>query len=189
MFAYCGNNPVSRSDDGGCFWDTVFDVVSLVISIADVIKNPSDPWAWVGLAADVVSLVVPFATGGGTIVKAATKADDVIDAVKVADRLDEAGEIIVKYGDEVKLPNQIKANDAVAAWDDFLGPNQTSYNKFTGANEVDRIFSADGTKSIRFGDHEMRSLGTTKAHFHYENWLFDPVNNTVYVENVLQRLK
>jgi len=52
-----------------------------------------------------------------------------------------------------------------------------------------RIFSADGTKSIRFGGHEMRSIGTTKAHFHYEKWLFDPTSNTVYVENILQRLK
>ena len=67
--------------------------------------------------------------------------------------------------------------------------NQINYNKFTGANEIDRIFSADGTRSIRFGPHEMRSIGTTKAHFHYETWLFDPTSNTVYVENILQRIK
>ena len=30
MFAYCGNNPVNRVDIGGYFWDTVFDVLSLV---------------------------------------------------------------------------------------------------------------------------------------------------------------
>lgn len=52
-----------------------------------------------------------------------------------------------------------------------------------------RIFSADGTKSIRFGGHKMRSLGTSKAHFHYEKWQFDPISKTVYVENILQRLK
>jgi hypothetical protein len=67
---------------GACFWDTVFDVISLGFSVVDVVKNPDDPWAWVGLGADIVSLVVPFATGGGTIVRAATKVDDVVDVVK-----------------------------------------------------------------------------------------------------------
>ena len=45
LFAYCDNNPVVRYDTGGEFWDTLFDVVSLVISVVDVIKNPSDPMA------------------------------------------------------------------------------------------------------------------------------------------------
>ena len=97
LYAYCDNNPVMRRDDGGMFWDTVFDVVSLVCSVVDVIKNPDDPWAWAGLAADVVSLAVPFATGGGTIVKAASKVDDVVDVArsvdKAADVLDTATDI------------------------------------------------------------------------------------------------
>ena len=33
LYAYCDNNPVMRRDDGGMFWDTVFDVVSLVCSV------------------------------------------------------------------------------------------------------------------------------------------------------------
>lgn len=145
--------------------------------------------AWLGVAADVASLAIPCVSGGSALVKATSKADDVVDAVKATDNLGEVSNVIVKYGDEVKLPNQIKVNDAVDAWDDFLGPNQTSYNRFTGTKDMNRIFSADGTKSIRFGGHEMRSIGTTKAHFHYENWLFDPTKNTVFVENILQRLK
>ena len=82
LYAYCDNNPVMRRDDGGMFWDTVFDVVSLVCSVVDVIKNPDDPWAWAGLAADVVSLAVPFATGGGTIMKVASNVDGVVDAAR-----------------------------------------------------------------------------------------------------------
>ena len=189
MFAYCGNNPVSRTEIGGFFWDTVFDVISLCFSIAEVIENPDDPMAWIGVAADVASLLIPFVSGGGATVRVATKADDVIDTAKAADNLGDVGETVIKYGDEIKLPNQIKASDAVDAWDNYLGPNQTSYNKFTGTTEVDRIFSADGTKSIRFGNHEMRSVGTAKAHFHYEKWIFDSECNIVYVENMLQRLK
>ena len=192
MFAYCGNNPVNRADNGGYFWDFILDVCSLVVSVVEVIQNPTDVNAWIGLALDFVDVAVPVVGGLGEMAdafNAARKTVDAVDAFKAADNLGEVGEVIVKYGDEVKLPNQIKVNDAVDAWDDFLGPNQTSYNKFTGTNEMDRIFSADGTRSIRFCDHEMRSIGTTKAHFHYENWLFDPTSNTVYVENFLQRLK
>ena len=86
LYAYCDNNPVMRVDNGGEFWDTVFDVISLCVSVVDVVKNPDDPWAWVGLAADVVSLAVPFATGGGLIVDVATKADDVVDFAKSVDK-------------------------------------------------------------------------------------------------------
>jgi len=192
MFAYCGNNPVANVEIGGFFWDTVFDVVSLCVSVVDVIKNPDDPMAWLGVAADVASLVIPFATGGGAIVKAATKADDVADAVgvaKVADNIGDVGQTVITKGPEIKISTQIKADDALSAWDDYLGPGQTNYNRFSGEYDMNRIFSADGTKSIRFGNHEMESLGTTKAHFHYEEWIYNPFTNTVRVDNYLQRLK
>ena len=38
-----------RVDNGGAFWETFFDVVSLAFSVADVINDPSDTWAWVGI--------------------------------------------------------------------------------------------------------------------------------------------
>ena len=87
-YAYCGNNPIIRLDSTGNFWDTIFDIVSLCLSVAEVIANPTDPWAWAGLAGDVIDLV-PFVTGIGevtrivkTTAKAVDKADDVIDAAK-----------------------------------------------------------------------------------------------------------
>ena len=82
LYSYCDNNPVMRRDDGGAFWDTVFDVVSLAFSVADVIANPSDAWAWVGLAGDVVDLI-PFVSGVGEatdLIRVATKTDDFVDA-------------------------------------------------------------------------------------------------------------
>ena len=87
-YAYCGNNPIIRLDSTGNFWDTIFDIVSLCLIVAEVIANPTDPWAWAGLAGDVIDLV-PFVTGIGevtrivkTTAKAVDKADDVIDAAK-----------------------------------------------------------------------------------------------------------
>ena len=49
LYAYCDNNPVMCVDNGGAFWETFFDVVSLAFSVADVINDPSDTWAWVGI--------------------------------------------------------------------------------------------------------------------------------------------
>ncbi len=84
MFAYCGNNPVNREDAAGGFWDTVFDIFSLGVSIADVWNNPTDGWAWLGLGRDVIDLV-PFVTGVGEGTKAlgvVNKFDDGYDASK-----------------------------------------------------------------------------------------------------------
>lgn len=90
LFAYCDNNPVTRTDDDGEFWETAFDLVSLGISIVDVAKNPSDPLVWVSVVADTVDLI-PFVTGVGEIVKsirvakkAAEIVDTNVDAIKAA---------------------------------------------------------------------------------------------------------
>ena len=88
IYAYCGNNPVIRVDADGCFWETIIDIATLASSIVEVSVNPGDPWAWAGLAGDVIDLI-PFVTGVGeitrstrTIVKVADNADDVIDLAK-----------------------------------------------------------------------------------------------------------
>ena len=84
LYSYCDNNPVMRRDDGGAFWDIVFDVVSLAFSVADVIANPSDAWAWVGLAGDVVDVIIPFVSGIGEatdLIRVATKVDKTVDAI------------------------------------------------------------------------------------------------------------
>ena len=88
MYAYCANGPIARYDVDGLFIDAVFDIVSLCFSIADVIANPTDPLAWAGLAVDVVCLVTPGLTGGGTFVRAVGKIDDVADVVKTANKVD-----------------------------------------------------------------------------------------------------
>ena len=76
------------ADHGGAFWDTIFDVISLGASIVEVCVNPTDPWAWAGLAGDAVDLI-PFVTGVGeatrtvkTTVKVVDKASDVVDTAK-----------------------------------------------------------------------------------------------------------
>ena len=87
MFAYCENNPVTNSDPTGEFLDTILDVISLAVSVAEVIACPADPWAWVGLAGDVVDLV-PFVTGVGETIRGART------AAKIADKADTAKDIV-----------------------------------------------------------------------------------------------
>ncbi len=57
MFAYCGNNPVSRKDDGGEFWHIVIGAavgaaVSFASSvISDVVSGEKIDWVGAGISA------------------------------------------------------------------------------------------------------------------------------------------
>lgn len=82
---------------------------------------------------------------------------------------------------EVKASTQVKATDVVNTWNNYLGSNQTDINPIKGTVDNNRIFSSDGTKSIRFGSHEMNSLNTTKAHYHQEQWMYN-YNTLVRIE-------
>ena len=77
LFSYCDNNPVVRVDHGGQFWETVFDVISLGASIIEVCVNPTDTWAWTGLAGDAVDLI-PFVTGVGEVTRAVKTVDKAV---------------------------------------------------------------------------------------------------------------
>jgi hypothetical protein len=71
---------------------------------------------------------------------------------------------------EKPLPNPIRKGNAVDEWNDFLGPKQTDIHPRTGEQDLDRIVSQDGTRSVRFGEHEM---GSERLHYHLEEWTID----------------
>ena len=94
MFAYCCNNPVHFKDTTGHWVETVFDLISLGISVVEVVINPADPWAWAGLAGDALDLI-PFVTGLGegvkgmrVVAKGADLADDALTTVRFAKAAD-----------------------------------------------------------------------------------------------------
>ena len=155
LFAYCDNNPVMREDSGGYFWDTAFDVVSLCFSVADVIKNPDDPMAWLGVAADVASLVIPCVSGGGALVRAATKTDDVVDAVKAVSNLDE----VADAGKAIRKSTKSARSSAVRkAW-----KNEVALVESTGkgtrnwtTNEIDELLNTGKVKG--YVGHHMKSV-------------------------------
>ena len=107
-FAYCGNAPTSRSDFGGNAWETVWDIFSLGSSIIDVAMNPADPWAWIGLAGDIVDVAVPFVGGIGETARAlktASQATEILDAASDAKKGWKVGEDITKLTKAGNVPS------------------------------------------------------------------------------------
>ena len=86
-FVYCGNNPVIRVDVSGYAFETIFDVITLGFSIAEVAMNPYDPMAWIGLAGDVVD-IIPFVTGVGETVRGLRFIDKAGDVLEIAETTD-----------------------------------------------------------------------------------------------------
>jgi len=62
---------------------------------------------------------------------------------------------------EIKAPTAIKASDVTNAWDGYLGSNTTNIHPITAQPDPNRIFSTDATRSIRLGNHEMKSFWNT----------------------------
>ncbi len=119
--------------------------------------------------------------------RAVQEAKSVGNAAKGAGKMPSSSTKVINTP-EVKAPNAIKSTNVTGSWDSYLGKNTTNINPRTGAVDPNRIFSADGTKSIRFGSHEMGSMGTPKGHFHYETWMYDAATDTMTVTNTLQRI-
>jgi hypothetical protein len=95
----------------------------------------------------------------------------------------EAGEHTETYA-----PKPTKPQDATGNWDKFLGDGPyTNNHPRTGLPDPDRIVSADGTRSIRYGNHEMKN-SPTKHHYHEETWKYNPVTNRVDVSNTVVRV-
>ncbi|MBQ4559301.1 MAG: RICIN domain-containing protein [Lachnospiraceae bacterium] len=107
MFMYCGNNPVARVDKTGTAWETVFDVVSLAASVAEVIANPRSVWNWAGVIADTVDLI-PFVTGLGESVRALktiNKIDKLVDSSKTVKKGWQVGSDITTLTKKGKVPS------------------------------------------------------------------------------------
>ncbi len=77
---------------------------------------------------------------------------------------------------------------AVAArWGTFLGAGAYSHkHPRTGLVDATRLVSADGQRSIRYGNHEQNS-SANQHHFHEETWTYTALSTTLTVANVLRR--
>jgi RHS repeat-associated protein len=88
-YAYVNNNPVRHNDPTGHWLDTLLDIAFIAYDIYDISQNGLNWSNGLSLAADVAGAVLPFVSGGGLLVRAATHADDVTDALKVVNAADD----------------------------------------------------------------------------------------------------
>lgn len=111
------------------------------------------------------------------------------EIIEVKEGTSKAGDSIRRgYHKEVYGNRPVKVEEAVDKWDEFLGPKpHNNVHPRTGQTDADRIFSQDGTRSIRFGSHEMNSK-PTKFHYHEETWTYDPIDNVMNVDNTVIRV-
>jgi hypothetical protein len=118
----------------------------------------------------------PSFTGGGTLQGGSS-----------APRGPTASTKVVSY--ETKSPTAVKPQDVTTEWDRFLGPGPyTNKHPRTGNPTDSLIVSADGMRSIRYGNHEMNS-SPTKHHYHEETWIYDAASDTMTVINNLVRIR
>ena len=188
-YLYANNNPYAYYDPNGEFLDTFLDIVTTAVEGGELLGTAAAYAAGkitgntelaemaradiVSEAVDVAISVSGLVTPGvpSVVLVAGRRADDLVPNSRGYDR----PEIETKSG------KAVKQKDATDQWDEFLGPNQTNIDPRDGLPYADRIWSADGKRSIRFGEHEMNSK-PNKLHYHQETWHSDKV------ENVLQRI-
>ena len=164
LFAYCDNNPVIREDTGGEFWDLIFDVGSFVASVVDVISDPTDGWAWAGLAGDVVDVAIPFVGGIGEITRGARAINKLGN---VADSAHDAGKITKKI-DYYITP----AGDAIPAtrkvFDENLSKMELKNKKYYGYDSRGPVRVRVEKHNPTFGYNGPNDPYHCNPHFHID---------------------
>ena len=159
LYAYCGNNPVMYYDPSG--YNGIGDCPASNQANHDEQKSADE-------GGSNLEKTDFYVTQDGTVISSnKVKPNSQYDRLEV----------------EVYSGKSVRPTNAVDDWDDFLGLDQTDVNPFTGEKSIDRIWSEDGTRSIRFDNHEMDGMGTRNFHYHKETWYDD------YVYNEVQRIQ
>ena len=131
MFAYCGNNPVTRADDGGECWHIVIGAVggALIGAVSAAISNQN---VWIGLAAGALSGTLA-ATGAGVVWQALGSA-----AISMASNA--AGQYIKikndKTGEATFDVGDMFFDGAVGLICGIAGGNGASYKNTGGINKA-----------------------------------------------------
>jgi hypothetical protein len=84
---------------------------------------------------------------------------------------------------EIPSGTAVRQKNVLNDWNNFLGSNQTNIDPRDGLVDPDRIWSADGQRSIRFGDHETGNSNPNRWHYHKETW------SPNFILNVRQRVQ
>jgi RHS repeat-associated protein len=180
LYRYVGNGPTNANDPSGLILptpDVLIDIGSIGYDIYRIAKDnifgncDNLGENLLALGADVAAALVPFATGGGAVVRAGKAANQAIDAARAAERAAEATRNIDRAADATKgLDN---AGDAakssnVADTQKTLNPKTSCFIAGT------EIITRDGTKNIediQVGDWVLADDPNTVGEIEYKQVL------------------
>jgi hypothetical protein len=98
-YQYCYNNPLRYTDPDGHLADTLLDIGFVGYDVYKIVREGPTKTNLLALGGDVLGAAVPFMTGVGAAVRLGTKADDVVDAVRMIDHAGDAGKTLNRVDD------------------------------------------------------------------------------------------
>jgi RHS repeat-associated protein len=106
-YAFVNNNPVRYTDPSGHWIETALDIAFIAYDIYDISSNGLNWVNGLSLAADVACTVLPIATGGGILVRAAAHADDAVKVISHADDVLHAAKTLDGIADAAKTLEKV----------------------------------------------------------------------------------
>jgi len=134
LYAYVRNDPLNNSDPSGRYVESAVDVAFIAADVADISQNGLNWENGLALAADVVGLALPGATGGGLAVRGGAR---LIEGARGADRATDAARAtccfvagtLVDTDEGLRPIEEIEIGDLVLSRDEITG--ETAYKPVT----------------------------------------------------------
>ena len=164
LYVYCANNPIVYGDPSGHAFETLLDIAGLILSAIDFIKEPS----WENAAFllwDAAGVLIPFVPGSyaGKGVKVLGKIDDVADAVKTIDHIDDAAKAAIKITN--KLDDGVDIIEFVSSGNRLIGSykDMKKYTKgYNGAIQAHHLLEQRFCRAMGLNVDDMISVVLTK---------------------------
>jgi uncharacterized protein RhaS with RHS repeats len=194
-YNYTGGNPLNSRDPSGldAIGSVVMAYVNFSAGVLDTVTmgatRPLTKHFGLGICSPAYFGGAFAATLVGIVSGAGAAANGVraMKSIKAAQAIQKMKMAPVAEN-EIIAPTRIKPQLATSRWEEFLGEGElTNIHPRTGLPDPDRIVSADGLRSVRFGPHEMNSP-PNKFHYHEETWSYDEKNEIWHLGTLLQRV-
>ena len=164
LYVYCANNPIVYADSSGHAVETILDIAGLLWSAVDLIEEPS----WENAAFllwDVAGVLIPFVPGSyaGKGIKILGKVDDVADAVKTIDHIDDVAKTAIKITN--KLDDGVDIIEFVSNGNRLIGSykDMKNYTKgYKGAIQAHHLLEQRFCRAMGLDVDDMISVVLTK---------------------------
>ena len=148
-YAYVRNNPLRFTDPDGHILDTLADAAFILYDLYTIAKEGATKTNITALGADAAGLFIPFATGGGAVVRSARAIDKGVDTLKASGKAD----------DLRRLPQDINVNPQAPSPLPTNRPIGTSSTQNAAAQGEVRRMEAQGFVDIRVNQQQVNGAG------------------------------